>query len=105
MKTSPTNTVKQVTFSNETSIRIIPAVDKEELSLCFYSSAEIRRFQVFEQFRREKQLVQGITQLMMMTQSSSRDDDEKCRKGLVLEDFSKMSLAKVQAVLAESRAF
>ena len=63
--------VKRVSFSDATEVNIIPAMVGDELSQCFYSSADMQRFRVFAQYHREKQLLKGITQRMTQPSTSS----------------------------------
>lgn len=85
MKTS-----KRVTFSDNIVTHIVPAIEDEDLSNCFYNKADIRRFQIFDQYHRERQLVKGITKMMMRSNSGCK---------VQIDDFAKMSIPAIHSTL------
>jgi len=85
-----TTSTKRVTFSENTETHIVPAIDDEDLSNCFYNKADIRRFQIFDQYRREKQLVNGITKMMKRSNSGCK---------VQIDEFANMSIPAIHATL------
>ena len=79
----------------------------DELSQCFYSSADMQRFRVFAQCHREKQLLKGIiTQRLTRPNSSSGCDGSHGWSLVLLDDLgqTKMSMSTTVQPKLDSRA-
>lgn len=86
---------QRVTFSDIITTYIVPSIDdddndaKEKL---FYSRADIRRFQIFDQYHKEKALLQGLTKMLQ------RSNNESCN--ITIGDFQKLTISDAQALVA-----
>lgn len=92
-----TSPPKRVSFSETATTHIIPSIeDGEDLrSVLYYSSADIRRFRIFDQYRKERVLVKGLTKMLQRAHGGGAGGGCK----IDINDFSKLSISDAQSAL------